>query len=109
MLVLDITVVVMGLFYVLIGRYTNEKNAKHLFAGYREMSELEREKYDIKAILKFFKPFIKYLGIYSILFYFLISFLFDYSIAMLVWIVSHAILLPYLVIKLNKFNIEIKN
>ncbi|SVC20248.1 uncharacterized protein METZ01_LOCUS273102, partial [marine metagenome] len=29
MIVLDITVVVMSLLYIFIGRYTNEKNAKH--------------------------------------------------------------------------------
>jgi len=39
----------------------------------------EREKYDIKGILKFFKPFISYLGIGSMVLYFLISYLFDYT------------------------------
>ena len=57
MLVLNITVLVLSFIYVLIGRYTNQNNAKHLFAGYRGMSESEREKYVIKGIVKFFKPF----------------------------------------------------
>jgi len=35
--------------------------------------------------------------------YFLISYLFDYIIAIYFWIAFHTILLPYLVIKLNKF------
>ena len=91
MIVLNITVVVISLLYILIGRYTNEKNAKHLFAGYRGMSKAEREKYDIKGIVKFFKPFISYLGICSMLLYFIISYLFDYSIAILVWIASQTI------------------
>ena len=104
MIVLDITVVVISLLYIFIGRYTNKKNAKHLFAGYRGMSKAEREKYDIKGIVKFFKPFISYLGICSMLLYFIISYLFDYSIAILVWIASQTIFLPYLVIKLNSSN-----
>ena len=104
MLVLNTTVLVSSFIYVLIGRYTNENNAKHLFAGYRGMSESEREKYDIKGIVKFFKPFISYLGISSMLLYFIISCLFDYSIAILVWIASQTIFLPYLVIKLNSSN-----
>ena len=104
MIVLDITVVVISLLYIFIGRYTYEKNAKHLFAGYRGMSKAGREKYDIKGIVKFFKPFISYLGISSMLLYFIISYLFDYSVAILVWIASQTIFLPYLVIKLNSSN-----
>ena len=101
---MNITVVAISLLYILIGRFTNEKNAKHLFAGYREMPKAEQEKYDIKGIVKFFKPFISYLGICSMLLYFIISYLFDYSIAILVWIASQTIFLPYLVIKLNSSN-----
>ena len=104
MLVLNTTVLVSSFIYVLIGRYTNENNAKHLFAGYRGMSESEREKYDIKGIVKFFKPFMNYLGIGSMVLYFLISYLFDYIIAIYFWIAFHTILLPYLVIKLNSSN-----
>ena len=104
MIVLDITVIVISLLYILIGQYTNEKNAKHLFAGYGGMSKAEREKYDIKGIVKFFKPFMSYLGIGSMVLYFLISYLFDYIIAIYFWIAFHTILLPYLVIKLNSSN-----
>ena len=103
MLILDIIVIVVSLVYVFAGWYTNENNAKHLFAGYREMPEAEREQYDIKAILKFFKPFIINLGILTMLAYFSISFLFDYITALWVWIGIETIALAYLVIKLNKF------
>ncbi len=106
MLILDITVVVVSLIYVFAGWYTNENNAKHLFAGYREMSESERKEYDIKGILKFFKPFIINLGIWTMLLYFSTSFLFDYITAIWVWIGIEMIALPYLVIKLNKFKIS---
>lgn len=103
MLILDIIVIVVSLVYVFAGWYANENNAKHLFASYREMSKAEREQYDIKAIIKFFKPFIINLGILTILAYFSISFLFDYITALLVWIGIETIALSYLVIKLNKF------
>ncbi len=106
MLVLDIIVIVVSLVYVFAGWYTNENNAKHLFSGYREMSKSEREKYDIKAILKFFKPFIINLGILTMLAYFSISFLFDYITALFVWIGIETIALAYLVIKLNKLKVN---
>ncbi len=106
MLVLDIIVIVVSLVYVFAGWYTNENNAKHLFAGYREMSKSEREKYDITAILKFFKPFIINLGILTMLAYFSISFLFDYITALFVWIGIETIALAYLVIKLNKLKVD---
>ena len=102
MFILDIIVIAVSLVYVFAGWYTNENNAKHLFAGYREMSKSEREKYDIKTILKFFKPFIINLGIFTMLAYFSISFLFDYISALWVWIGIETIALTYLVIKLNK-------
>ena len=103
MFILDIIVILVSLVYVFAGWYTNENNAKDLFAGYREMSEAERGKYDIKAILKFFKPFIINLGILTMLVYFSISFLFDYITALWAWIGIETIALAYLVIKLNKF------
>ena len=103
MFILDIIVIFVSLVYVFAGWYTNENNAKDLFAGYSEMSEAERGKYDIKAILKFFKPFIINLGILTMIAYFSISFLFDYITALLVWIGIETIALAYLVIKLNKF------
>ena len=106
MLILDIIVIVVSLVYVFAGWYTNENNAKHLFVGYREMSKSEREKYDIKAILKFFKPFIINLGILTMLAYFSISFLFDYITALFVWIGIETIALAYLVIKLNKLKVN---
>ena len=106
MFILDIIVILVSLVYVFAGWYTNENNAKDLFAGYREMSEAERGKYDIKAILKFFKPFIINLGILTMLVYFSISFLFDYITALFVWIGIETIALAYLVIKLNKLKVN---
>ncbi len=106
MFVLDIAVVLISLIYVLVGWFTNENNARHLFAGYREMSKSERKQYDIKAILKFFKPFIINLGIFTMLAYFSVSFLFDYIAAIFVWIGIETIALAYLVIKLNKFKVK---
>ena len=106
MFILDIIVILVSLVYVFAGWYTNENNAKDLFAGYREMSEAERGKYDIKAILKFFKPFIINLGILTMLAYFSISFLFDYITALFVWIGIETIALAYLVIKLNKLKVN---
>ncbi|MBR99491.1 MAG: hypothetical protein CMC57_05945 [Flavobacteriaceae bacterium] len=106
MFVLDIVVVLISLIYVLVGWFTNENNARHLFAGYREMSESERKQYDIKAILKFFKPFILNLGIFTMFAYFSISFLFDYITALFVWIGIETIALAYLVVKLNEFKVN---
>lgn len=41
----------------------NEKNAKYLLAGYNTMSQEERQKFDIKSYIPFFRKFHIFLGI----------------------------------------------
>ncbi len=53
----------MSLLFVALGFFITEKNAKNLLAGYNTMSKADREKFDIKSYLSFFKKFHIFLGV----------------------------------------------
>ena len=95
-MVLDFVVIGIGVMHYLIGNYTNKENAKILLAGYNTMSKVKREKFDIDEYLKFFKPFFKKLGIYSIIIYFVFSLLLDETTTLWVWFITQTIPLIYL-------------
>ena len=107
---LDFVVIGVGVMHYLIGNYTNKENAKILLAGYNTMSKVEREKFDIDEYLKFFKPFFKKLGIYSVLIYFVSSLILDEITTILVWTIAITIPLIYLAIygNSNRFKNKIK-
>jgi len=95
---LDFVVIGIGVIHYLIGNYINKENAKILLAGYNTMSKVEREKFDIDEYLKFFKPFFKKLGIYSVIIYFVFSLLLDETTTLLVWTITVTIPVIYLAI-----------
>ncbi len=95
---LDFVVIGVGFLNYLIGSFTNNENAKILLAGYNTMSIAEREKFDIDEYLKFFKPFFKKLGIYSVLIYFISSLILDEITTIWVWTIVITIPVIYLVI-----------
>ena len=95
---LDFVVIGIGVIHYLIGNYINKENAKILLAGYNTMSKFEREKFDIDEYLKFFKPFFKKLGIYSVIIYFVFSLLLDETTTLLVWTITVTIPVIYLAI-----------
>ena len=98
---LDFVVIGIGVIHYLIGNYINKENAKILLAGYNTMSKVEREKFDIDEYLKFFKPFFKKLGIYSVIIYFVFSLLLDETTTLLVWTITVTIPVIYLAIYSN--------
>ena len=98
---LDFVVIGIGVIHYLIGNYINKENAKILLAGYNTMSKFEREKFDIDEYLKFFKPFFKKLGIYSVIIYFVFSLLLDETTTLLVWTITVTIPVIYLAIYSN--------
>lgn len=53
----------MSLLFVAIGFVVTEKNAKFLLSGYNTMSEVERNKVDIKKYIPYFRKFHIFLGI----------------------------------------------
>jgi len=98
MIALDFMVIGIGVIHYLIGNYINKENAKILLAGYNTMSKVEREKFDIDEYLKFFKPFFKKLGIYSVIIYFVFSLLLDETTTLWVWTITITIPVIYLAI-----------
>ena len=95
---LDFVVIGIGVIHYLIGNYINKENAKILLAGYNTMSKVEREKFDIDEYLKFFKPFFKKLGIYSVIIYFVFSLLLDETTTLWVWTITVTIPVIYLAV-----------
>lgn len=53
----------LSLLFIAIGFIVTENNAKYLLAGYNTMSREERENFDIKAYIPYFKKFHIFLGI----------------------------------------------
>ncbi len=73
-----IAITVLSLIFIGVGFIVTENNAKYLLSGYNTMSKEEREKFDIKSYIPYFRNFHIFLGISlfvigSILFYFINS------------------------------------
>jgi TRAP-type mannitol/chloroaromatic compound transport system permease small subunit len=85
---------------------TNENNADMLLAGYNTMSKKEKESFDLKNYLIFFKKFFINLAIYSSLIYLTSYIVFEQSTAALIYFCSILIPLPYIIYKGNKFKIK---
>lgn len=107
---LDFVVIGVGVINYLIGNYTNKENAKILLAGYNTMSKAEREKFNIDEYLKFFKPFFKKLGTYSILIYFVSSLILDEATTLWIWTITITIPVIYIAIygNSNRFKKKVK-
>lgn len=58
-----IPVLILSVIFVGISFIINEDNAKYLLSGYNTMSEDERQLFDIKSYLVFFKKFHLFLGV----------------------------------------------
>lgn len=71
-----ISITLLSLIFIGIAFLVTENNAKYLLSGYNTMSEQERQKFDIKSYIAYFKKFHIFLGISvfiigSILYYFI--------------------------------------
>jgi len=85
---------------------TNEDNAEQLLSGYNTMSKKEKESFDLKNYLIFFKKFFINLAIYSSLIYLISYLIFEESTASMIYFVSVLIPLPYIIYMGNKFKIK---
>ena len=86
----------------------NENNADMLLAGYNTMSKKEKESFDLKNYLIFFKKFFINLAIYSSLIFITSYIVFEESTAAMIYFFSILIPLPYMIYKGNKFKIKKK-
>lgn len=60
--------IVMSLFFIALGFIVTENNAKNLLSGYNTMKEEDREKFDIKSYIPYFRKFHILLGISFLVF-----------------------------------------
>lgn len=84
----------------------NENNADMLLAGYNTMSKKEKESFDLKRYLIFFKKFFINLAIYSSLIFLFFYVVFDESTASIAYFISVLLPMPYIIYKGNKFKIK---
>lgn len=71
-----IAITILSLIFIGVAFLVTEKNAKHTLSGYNTMSETERQSFDIKSYIAYFKKFHILLGISmfiigSIIFFFI--------------------------------------
>ena len=97
-----IVLLITSLSYIGIAFLVNEKNAEYLLSGYSLMNKQEKEKFDLKSYLIFFKKYWINIGVTSSLVN-CFSFLLFSEIIM---IINHALVLiiplPYLIYKFYK-------
>jgi hypothetical protein len=96
--VLSITILLISCSYII-----NETNANYLLAEYNTMSEKEKENFDLKKYLKFFKIFFLNIALLSLLIYLILILLLDEELAAIAYAISISIPWPYFVYKSNKF------
>lgn len=101
-----LAVIICNITFIGVAYITNENNADMLLAGYNTMSKKEKESFDLKNYLIFFKKFFINLAIYSTIIYITFYMAFDQYTALIVYIISILIPLPYMVYKGNKFKIK---
>ena len=99
-------VVICDLTFIAVANITNENNADMLLAGYNTMSKKEKESFDLKNYLIFFRKFFINLTIYSSLIFLIFLVFYGETTAFIVYLASTLIPLPYLIHKGNKFKIK---
>ena len=85
------------------GYIVNENNANYLLAGYNTMSKKEKENFDLKKYLKFFKSFFLKIALLSLLIFLSLILLINEELAAIAYAISISIPWPYFVYKSNKF------
>ena len=97
-----IVLLITSLSYIGIAFLVNEKNAEYLLSGYSLMNKQEKEKFDLKSYLIFFKKYWINIGVTSSLvtcFSFLLF-------SELIMVIAHALVviipIPYFIYKSNK-------
>ena len=99
-------VIICDVTFIICAYMINEKNADMLLAGYNTMSKKEKEYFDLKNYLIFFRKFFINLTIYSSLIFLIFLVFYGETTAFIVYLASTLIPLPYLIYKGNKFKIK---
>jgi hypothetical protein len=101
-----LALIITNICFVGVAFVTNENNADMLLAGYNTMSKKEKESFDLKNYLIFFKKFFINLAIYSSLIYITSYTVFEGSTAAVIHFFSILTPVPYITYKRNKFKIK---
>lgn len=69
-----VPILIISALFIAIAFIVNENNAKYLLSGYNTMSDVERQNFDIKSFIPYFRNFHIFLGITLLLFSLLIRY-----------------------------------
>ena len=94
----------MALLFVGLGYLLTEKNAKTLLSGYNTMTELQRQQFDLKSFLRFFRNFHLFLGASLLGFGFLVLLVFGEIPATLFLVVYPLSAYGFFLVKAQRFN-----
>ena len=100
-------VIICDVTFIICAYMINEKNADMLLAGYNTMSKKEKESFDLKNYLIFFRKFFVNLTIYSSLIFVMFFVALDEITAFIAYLVSVLVPMPFFIYKvLYKFKIK---
>ena len=100
-------VIICDVTFIICVYMINEKNADMLLAGYNTMSKKEKESFDLKNYLIFFRKFFVNLTIYSSLIFLTFFVALDEISAFIAYLVSVLVPMPFFIYKgLYKFKIK---
>ena len=102
MISIVLILLVSNLLILLATQLVNEKNADLLLAGYNTMSKKEKEKFNLKEYLIFFKNFFLKLVLYSSLITIISSLFFEEFYVVIIYSTCILLPLPFFIIKSNK-------
>ena len=103
-----IAIIITNICFIGCAYMVNENNADMLLAGYNTMSKKEKEAFDLKNYLVFFKKFFINLAIYSSLIFLIFYTAFDESTASIAYFISVLLPMPFMIHKGNKFKTKKK-
>jgi len=100
-------VIICDVTFIICAYMINERNADMLLAGYNTMSKKEKESFDLKNYLIFFRKFFVNLTIYSSLIFLTFFVALDEISAFIAYLVSVLVPMPFFIYKgLYKFKIK---
>ena len=100
-------VIICDVTFIICAYMINEKNADMLLAGYNTMSKKEKESFDLKNYLIFFRKFFVNLTMYSSLIFVMFFVALDEITAFIAYLVSVIVPMPFFIYKgLYKFKIK---
>ena len=91
-----------NLLILFVTQFIDENNADILLSGYNTMSKKEKEKFNLKGYLIFFKNFFLKLVLYSSLITMISSLVLDEFYTVIVYSTCILIPLPFFIIKSNR-------